>query len=79
MYIRFNEKALEKIEKNYDVKHREKFGRFDDMGITINNSIGGSTIFNNNWMICKVEEINSMIEHLTILKAAIEEETGLQF
>ena len=47
------------------------------IGVHINNSICNTFAFSNNWQICDIEDISRMIEELTMLKEAIEEETGI--
>ena len=47
--------------------------------LNLGDSINGATIFKENWAICEVSELSRMIYELTVLKEAIEEETGIEF
>lgn len=51
--------------------------------VSIAESLNGATVFkkcgNMDWAICEVAELSRVIYELTVLKEAIEEETGIQF
>ena len=51
------------------------------IGIKLSDSINGATAFsrsgNCDWSICTVEDLNRTIIELTMLKEAIEEESGI--
>lgn len=49
------------------------------LDLNIQSSLGGVSIFKNNWAVCDVEELTQMIEELTQMREAIEEVTGCKF
>ena len=77
--MRFTEQTIENI--NNALTEKKKNNRLcnNELGIGVNlsSSINGASAFINNWQICEVDKLNRMIEELTMLKEAIEEETGL--
>ena len=79
MAIRISEEFLERIERNYDEKLRERCGKHEGLGLKLGNSIGNANVYKCNWAICEINEIDALIKQLTILRDAIEEETGLTF
>ena len=76
--MKINEMFLEKIEKNADKKKKNSPYKVG-LGLNVKNSLGGATVFTNGWAICTVEELQQMIDELTIMRDAIEEETGITF
>ena len=76
--MKFTEQLIGRIERNADNKKKKSRYRVG-LGLNVQNSIGGATIFANNWGICEIEELQQMIDELTIMKQAIEEETGIEF
>lgn len=79
MNIEFKENMIEKIGKTLEASKKQNpmKGSCIGIGINLKNSLSGSTVFKDNWEICKVDELTRMIEELTMLKKAIETETGL--
>lgn len=78
--IRIKQEKLEAINARYDAIRKEKkcgvvVGK---MGLNIKESLG-VTIFSGNWGICNIEDIDAMIDELTDMRTAIEEETGIYF
>ena len=80
MKMKFNEKTVNEINDTLVDKKRENPVSRNVLGIGVNlrNSIDGSGAYLNNWQICKIDDLARIIEELTMLKEAIEEETGLE-
>lgn len=68
---RINNKLLDKKKAN-PVSSTEA-----GIGIFIGNGLHGSSAIRNNTVICTLEDLDRTIEELTMLKEAIEEETGI--
>ena len=79
MEIRFTEEMEKRIDINLGEKKKANpvSGKVIGIGINIKDSLGGATVFKDNWGICTVNELSRMIEELTMLKEAIQEETGI--
>lgn len=78
--MKFTAKALDNINAALDAKKRENPIDHHEIGIGVNiknDMIMGATAFKNNWAVCTVDELSRMIEELTMLRDAIEEETGV--
>lgn len=59
-----------------DNKHKEINEALNN-GMVISNSIGGAHVYDGNWAVCKVEDLDKMIARLQEVKATIEEKTGV--
>ena len=72
-------KAIEKVNENLWNKKKENpmNGSVIGIGVNMHDSFGGATVFKDNWGLCELEELGRMIDELTMLKEAIEEETGV--
>lgn len=70
---------LEKVEENLHEKKKANplRGKILGIGVNLRNSMNGATVFKNNYGVCSLEELSRMIEELTMLKEAIEEEAGI--
>lgn len=77
--MKFTEEKITAINGRLADKKRENPFSFRQIGIGVNldNSSSGATIFKDIMGFCNVEELSRMIEELQMLKEAIEEETGL--
>lgn len=79
MTIKFNENTINKI--NDSLSAKKKANPIDSnvtgIGVNLRDSLSGTSAFLNNWQICEIKDLGRMIEELTMLKEAIEEETGL--
>lgn len=77
--MKFTDSKIESINNTLDEKKRTNpyNGKVIGIGINLNDGICGATVFKDNWGICSIEELGRMIEELTMLKEAIEEETGI--
>lgn len=73
--------AEEKIEVINNWMNAKKSGvglrEEDSLRINLCDSAFRATIFKDNWAVCRVEELSQMIRELTMMKEAIEEQTGL--
>lgn len=79
--MKFNANKMQDINnKLYAMKKNNPLNNIAvGIGINIKNGIEGATIYRDNWEVCNITELNRMIEELTMLKVAIEEETGIEF
>lgn len=79
--MKFNANKMQDINnKLYTMKKNNPLNNVVvGIGINIKNGIEGVTIYRDCWEICNITELNRMIEELTMLKVAIEEETGIEF
>ena len=77
--MKLTDKALERIDRNLTDKKKARplNGSVIGIGVNLKDSIGGATVFKDNWGICEVEDLSRMIEELTMLRDAITEETGI--
>lgn len=78
MTITIKKETLEKInEKKSEIISNLTSRR--ELRLNVQNSLGGVTIFKDNWAICDLEELSQMIEELTVVREAIAEVTGIAF
>ena len=75
--MKFNQTAIENIDKVYTKKHMADRTYKTGLGLATLESLGGASVFKCGWEVCKVEEISQMIYELTMMKEAIEEATGV--
>ncbi len=77
--MKFTEAKIETINNTCDEKKKANpiSRHIIGLGIRLDNSLEGTIVLKNNWAICEVEELSQMIKELTMMKEAIEEETGL--
>ena len=77
--MKFTEKMAEIIDDNFTEKRKAKpiRGCVIGLGIKMVNGINGASVARDDVVIGTVEELGRMIEEMQMLKAAIEEETGL--
>ena len=77
--MKLTQSKIESINKAIDEKKKANPMNHGEVGIGINvhDSIGGLTVFKNNWGVCTIEELGRMIEELTMVKEALEEECGI--
>lgn len=72
--MRFSQETLQQIKKQY----REHRGS-SNVRLNIEDSaMGGAQILDGNWGICRVSEMDHLIEELQALKEAITEVTGIE-
>lgn len=77
--MRFTDEALKKIDKAYAEVQKESGKHEFYMALNVDNSIGTPEVFSNNWGVCKVEDIDHMIEELQMMKESIKRGTGVEF
>lgn len=73
--MRLNNTAIENINKIYNEKNNCRFNKMSNL--KIDTSLSGTAIFNDNWMITTLEDLDQMIKSLTAMKEAVEEATGI--
>lgn len=66
--MRFNKEMMHKINEYLNGKKTN---------VIVGNGFSGATVFHNSMAVCTVEELPRMIAELTMIRDAIEEETGL--
>jgi hypothetical protein len=50
----------------------------EDLNLNVgSNGYWSNSIYNGNWMVCRIDEISAMIKELTAMKEAIENTTGV--
>lgn len=79
--MRFTESKIEAIDKNLSAKKKANpfiNSSIVGIGIKLDNSINGITVFKDDTAVCTLAELNRVIEELTMLKESITEETGLE-
>ena len=47
--------------------------------LNVQNSLGGTSIYNKDWEICKLQNLTEMIDNLTKMRDYIESCTGIRF
>ena len=47
--------------------------------LNVNSSLKGTSVYRNNWEICDLSDLSTMIEELTQLRDTISNETGIDF
>lgn len=67
-----NDKIRE-VNEQYNGNFRNK------LDLKLNDGLDGTIVVKNNWQVCKLEELSTMIEELTNLRTAIVNETGVVF
>lgn len=77
--MKFKEEKIEVINNTCDEKKKANpiSRHIIGIGIRLDNSVSKTIVLKDNWAICEVEELSQMIKELTMMKEAIEEETGL--
>lgn len=77
--MKFKEEKIEVINNTCDEKKKANpiSRHIIGIGIRLDNSVSKTIVFKDDWAICEVEELSQMIRELTMMKEAIEEETGL--
>lgn len=70
-----NGKIIEAINEAY----KDKTQNTDEFKLNVTNSLKGISVFRDNWEICSLSDLSTMIEELTQLRDTIETETGIKF
>lgn len=64
---------IKEINEQYNGNFKNK------LDLKLNDGLDGTIVVKNNWQVCKLEELSTMIEELTDLRTAIANETGIVF
>lgn len=77
--MRFTEKTMDKINERLDEKKRENpiKGKIIGLGVRLSEGLDGSIAIKDCVSVCSIEDLSRTIVELTMLKEAIEEETGI--
>lgn len=77
--MRFTEKTMAKINERLDEKKRENpiKGNVIGLGVRLSEGLNGSIAIKDCVSVCSIEDLSRTIVELTMLKEAIEEETGI--
>ena len=73
--MKINKQKIEAINEQYSETRRKTRGGIH--GLNVADGVNGATVYSNNWQICTVEELQSMIIELVDMRNAIEKETGI--
>lgn len=78
--MKFTDKKVNEIQ---EVLHEKKVDNpmsrlVAGIGVGIDNVLGETHVMKDNNAICSIEDLGRMIEELTMLKEAIEEQTGIE-
>jgi len=71
--MRMDETKMNEINEQYKGNFRSK------LNLKVSDGLFESIIVKNNWEICKLDELSTMIEELINLRTTIEKETGIKF
>lgn len=74
--MRLTDKAIEKIDRAY-AENRKESRYKTGLGLNVQNSISGATVFRDNWALCDLENLEQMIYELTMMRNTIKEEVGI--
>ena len=74
--MRMNDETIKKINEAY--KH-STFNYQATQKLKVDTSLGDTSIYKDNWEICRLGDLSNMIEELTKLRDTIEETTGVRF
>lgn len=73
----FSQELIDKVQdKKFEIL--KEAGR-NGIGVRLGNTLKGVCVFQNNWEVCRLEDITQMIEELTWLKQILREEFGIEF
>lgn len=77
--MRFTEKTMAKINERLDEKKRANpiEGNHIGLGVKLSEGLNGSIAIKDCVSVCSIEDLSRTIVELTMLKEAIEEETGI--
>lgn len=77
--MKLNINALKKIEKYYDTAKHESGKRYFKHGLYAGDGANGVCIYSNltNSFVCNLEDIQNLIEELSMMKNAVESATGI--
>ena len=74
--MRLTEEKIAAVNEKYD-NTKIELGIGASLSLNIGNDIKGIAVFARNWEICTVDELDSMIKELQLLKDTIREEVGI--
>lgn len=74
--MRMNDETIKKINETYK---NNTFNYQATQKLKVDTSLGDTSIYKDNWEICRLGDLSNIIEELTKLRDTIEETTGIRF
>lgn len=74
--MRMNDETNKKINEVYQ---SNTFNYQATQKLKVDTSLGDTSIYKDNWEICRLGDLSNMIEELTKIRDTIEEVTGIKF